>query len=208
MRDDTLLQPGLNDPVLDSLRVFRAALKAMSEPGIETPLVEETSIASLMPSTWALLLSLLDANTSVWISHRLDHNALRANLVFHCNCPIVAERGKADFAVLHHEDAFDLREFNAGDPRRPDESCTLVIQLPSLRGGVPMRWSGAGIPGERRVALPLDEAFWILRARRNAFPLGLDIFFTSGRHLLGLPRTTRIINARIETSPIAVLEVA
>ena len=49
MRDDTLLQPGLNDPVMDSLRVFRAALKAMSEPGIETLLAEENPIASLAP---------------------------------------------------------------------------------------------------------------------------------------------------------------
>ena len=149
---------------------------------------------------------MLDANTPVWISPRLDHPALRANLLFHCNCPIVAERAKADFAVLHHEDAFDLRGFNAGDPRRPDESCTLVIQLPALQGGAPMNWIGAGIPGERRVALPFGEEFWIERASRNAFPLGLDIFFTSGRHLLGLPRTTRIINASIETSPAAVLE--
>ncbi|GHU12605.1 carbon-phosphorus lyase complex subunit [Betaproteobacteria bacterium] len=206
MHDDSLLQPGLGNPVLDALHVFRAALTAMSEPGIETRLPEATPMASLAPATWALLLSTLDANTPVWISPHLDSPALRANLVFHCGCPIVAERGKADFAVLSFADAFDLREFNAGDPRRPDLSCTLIIQLPTLQGGVPMHWMGAGILGERRVTLPLDETFWIERARRSAFPLGLDIFFTSGSCLLGLPRTTRVINARIETASAYALE--
>jgi alpha-D-ribose 1-methylphosphonate 5-triphosphate synthase subunit PhnH len=197
----TFLEAGLDDPVMDSLRVFRAALKAMSEPGLENTLAAGRGIAALAPATYALLLSLLDADTPLWISPRLNHPALRANLVFHCNCPIVAHRRAAAFAVLDSTEAGTLREFAVGEARRPDSSCTLVIQLPGFHGGVPTRWSGAGILRERHVFLPLAETFWTTRAERNAFPLGLDIFFTAGRSLMGCPRTTRTMNAGIQGCP-------
>lgn len=201
MRNDALLQAGLTDPVLDSLRVFRRALAAMSEPGTVSTLLEDCAIPSLTPSTSLLLLSLLDANTPLWLSPTLDHPAVRANLLFHCNCPIVARRQDAAFAVLAPEDAADLQEFNVGEARRPDLSCTLIIQLPDFHQGSAMRWSGAGILDERQVALPLPEEFWAARAQRNAFPLGLDIFFTAPQRLMGLPRTTRVIPASIHAAP-------
>ncbi|MDR1890249.1 MAG: phosphonate C-P lyase system protein PhnH [Zoogloeaceae bacterium] len=199
---EPLLEAGLDNPVMNSLRVFRVALKAMSEPGLANPLTTERAIASLAPATYMLLLSLLDANTPLWISPRLDHPALRANLVFHCNCPIVARRHAAAFAVLDPAEACDLQEFTVGEARRPDLSCTLIIQLPDLGSGTPMRWSGAGILRERQVSLPLAESFWAARAARNAFPLGLDIFFTAGQNLMGCPRTTRTTNAGIHASPL------
>ncbi|MDR2032715.1 MAG: phosphonate C-P lyase system protein PhnH [Azoarcus sp.] len=190
-QSDALLEAGFDDPVMEALQVFRVALKAMSEPGLAGELAARRGIAALAPATCALLLSLLDGNTPLWISPRLDSPALRANLTFHCNCPIVAHRREAAFAVLDGEECLDLREFNTGEARRPDMSCTLIIQLPDLQGGAPARWRGAGILRERLVFLPLAGRFWLARADRNAFPLGLDIFFTAGRRLMGLPRTTQ-----------------
>jgi alpha-D-ribose 1-methylphosphonate 5-triphosphate synthase subunit PhnH len=191
---DALLEAGFSDPVMDAARVFRAALRAMGEPGLAHELAAGSTLprfAALSGAASALLLCLADANTPVWISPRLDHPALRANLAFHCNCPMTARRHEAALAVLDGEDARDLREFNAGEARRPDISCTLIIELPDLEGGMPTHWRGAGILRERQVFLPLAAAFWEARARRNAFPLGLDMFFTAQSRLMGLPRTTR-----------------
>ncbi|MDR0716942.1 MAG: phosphonate C-P lyase system protein PhnH [Azoarcus sp.] len=188
---DAMLEAGFGDPVTDAAHVFRAALKAMSEPGQSHELASTPEFATLPGAACALLLGLADANTPVWISPRLDHPALRANLAFHCNCPMTAHRREAALAVLDGEEARDLREFNAGEARRPDLSTTLIISLPALESGAPMSWRGPGISRERRVSLPLAAEFWEERARRNAFPLGLDIFFTANRHLMGLPRTTR-----------------
>ncbi|MDR2092983.1 MAG: phosphonate C-P lyase system protein PhnH [Azoarcus sp.] len=187
------LEPGFSDPVRDAQQVFRAALTVMSEPGKTQLLAAGRQVAGLHGASYALLLALADADTPVWISPRLDHPALRANLVFHCNCPITVHRPEAALAVLDDEAAHDtdlLREFSVGDIRRPDRSCTLIVQLSGFTGGAPMLWRGPGIPLEHRLFLPLAETFWLAREERNAFPLGLDIFFTAGEHLMGLPRTT------------------
>ncbi|MDR0672819.1 MAG: phosphonate C-P lyase system protein PhnH [Zoogloeaceae bacterium] len=201
---DALLEAGFGDPVMDAARVFRAALRAMSEPGRPQELAAATPrFAALPGAASALLLCLADANTPVWISPRLDHPALRANLAFHCNCPMTAHRHEAAFAVLDGEDALELREFNAGEARRPDLSSTLIVSLPDLAGGAPTRWRGPGILRERQVFLPLAAAFWEERARRNAFPLGLDMFFTAQSRLMGLPRTTRAEYLGLARSPLA-----
>jgi alpha-D-ribose 1-methylphosphonate 5-triphosphate synthase subunit PhnH len=142
MLPDTLLEAGFGAPVMDAARVFRTALKAMSEPGLPHELAATPSFAALPGATSALLLCLADASTPVWVSPRLDRPALRANLAFHCNCPMTAHRREAVFAVLDGEEAGDLREFDAGEARRPDWSCTLIVQLPTLEGGAATRWRG------------------------------------------------------------------
>jgi alpha-D-ribose 1-methylphosphonate 5-triphosphate synthase subunit PhnH len=185
------LQPGFADPVFDAQKVFRAALAAMSEPGAARRLAVGRSIAGAQSATYALLLTLADTQTPVWLSPRLDHPVLRANLAFHCHCPITPSRAEAHLAVLEGAEAGDLREFCRGDPQRPDRSCTLILQLSDFAGGAPRHWRGPGILHERRVCLPIDDAFWAARAQRNAFPLGLDFFFTADDQLMGLPRTTQ-----------------
>ena len=188
---EALLEKWFDDPVMDAAHVFRTALKAMGEPGLAHELATIPGFTVLPGATSALLLCLADANTPVWISPRLDHPALRANLAFHCNCPTAAHRYAAALALLDGEEACDLRKFNVGEARRPDISCTLIVTLPDLAGGAPTRWRGQGILWERQVFLPLAAEFWEERARRNAFPLGLDMFFTAKSRLMGLPRTTR-----------------
>src|SRR3546814_3868095 len=60
---------------------------------------------------------------------------LRANLAFHCACPIAQAREDAEFAVLTAAELADLAGFNAGSDRDPDISCTLLVQLGSLEDG-------------------------------------------------------------------------
>lgn len=187
-----LLHAAFHDQVLDSQRVFRAALKALAEPGLTQPLIPMHALDPLTPASYALCLSLLDGDTRLWLAPAFDTPKVRANLAFHCGCPIVAERESADFALLGLPELVDLSGFCTGSERFPDQSCTLLVQLDALEGGTALSWSGPGILGQREVSLPVPAALWQQRAARNDFPRGLDLFFAAGQALIGLPRSTRI----------------
>lgn len=187
-----LLQPAFADPVLDAQKCFRAALKALSEPGTRQPLVSVAAIEPLQAAGYALCLSLLDNDTPLWLAPAFDTPAIRANLAFHCGCPIVETREDAMFALLDAAALDDLSSFYAGSERYPDQSCTLLIQLDRLDRGPALSWQGPGIDGSRLVGLPLKPVFWQQRAARNDFPRGLDALFCAEGEVLGLPRSTRI----------------
>jgi len=191
----TLLQPAFADPVLDAQRSFRAALKALAGPGVIHPLQaaqQPPALQGLAAASHALCLALLDIDTPLWLAPAFDTPVIRANLTFHCGCPIVSERQHARFALLDHSQLHDLQGFDLGNDRYPDQSCTLLIQLPSLSGGPLLSWRGPGIQTENRVALPVSDSFWRERETHNDFPRGLDVFFLAGSDLLGLPRSTRV----------------
>lgn len=187
-----LLHPAFDDQVLDSQRVFRAALKALAEPGLTQQLIPIQALEPLAPASYALCLSLLDGDTRLWLAPAFDTPTVRANLAFHCGCPIVSERESADFALLGVQELVDLSGFFTGSERFPDQSCTLLVQLDALGDGAALSWSGPGILGQREVSLPVPAAFWQQRAARNDFPRGLDLFFAADQSLIGLPRSTRI----------------
>ncbi|MDZ5432108.1 phosphonate C-P lyase system protein PhnH [Pseudomonas fluorescens] len=187
-----LLQPAFADPVLDAQRGFRAALKALAGPGLIQTLHATPNLEGLAPATYALCLALLDVDTPLWLAPSFDTPLIRANLAFHCGCPLTANREDARFALLDADDLLDLSGFDHGNDRYPDQSCTLLVQLPNLDGGARLAWRGPGIESAHGVALPVADGFWRERERRNEFPRGLDVFFTAGQELIGLPRSTRI----------------
>lgn len=191
----TLLQPAFADPVLDAQRSFRAALSALSGPGVIQRLLPAQTpppLEGLASSSHALCLALLDIDTPLWLAPRFDTPAIRANLAFHCGCPIVSERQSARFALLDESLLQDLSEFDTGNDRYPDQSCTLLVQLESLHNGQPLDWRGPGIETVNTVSLPLQPSFWQARESCNDFPRGLDVFFVATHELIGLPRSTRV----------------
>lgn len=188
---DSMLQPAMPDPVTAMQRVFRLALNAMSEPGALQSVDQVPRLDRLAPATYALCLTLLDADTPVWLAPSLDTPVLRANLAFHCACPIAQAREDAAFAVLTVDELDDLSGFNIGTDRDPDISCTLLVQLDSLEEGAATSWRGPGILNKRVMRLPVAADFWTRRSR-HGFPKGLDMFFTAGGELTGLPRSTRV----------------
>lgn len=187
------LQPAFNDPVLDAQASFRATLKALAEPGLVQGMDRALALEGLQPATYALCLAFLDGDTPLWLAPCFDTPGIRANLSFHCGCPIVAERELALFALLDERELGDLSAFDNGSERYPDQSCTLLIQLDALSGGPALRWRGPGIKGVRCVDLPLTPAFWRERSARSAFPRGLDAFFAAKRQIIGLPRSTHML---------------
>lgn len=194
------LQPAFDDPVLDAQLSFRAALGALAEPGLPRAMDRAHALGDLAPATYGLCLAFLDSDTPLWLAPRFDTPLIRANLAFHCGCPIVAEREVALFALLDERELGDLADFDNGSERYPDQSCTLLIQLGELHAGPALRWRGPGIKDVRSVNLPLPASFWQQRQARSAFPRGLDCFFAAGGEVIGLPRSTRVL---IETEEAA-----
>lgn len=189
---NAMLSPGFAQPVEDANRTFRQAMAALSEPGTLHEMADTPTVQGLCTAAYALCLGLLDADTPLWISPALDGRAVRANLAFHCGCPIVQTPAQAQFALVTSNDLDVLRSLDTGTDRDPHLSCTVFMQLNSLDGGVETTWQGPGIQGTRTVALPLPQTFWRVRSLA-AFPRGLDFFFMAGRQLSALPRSTRVL---------------
>src|SRR3546814_11267021 len=130
---ESILLAAMPYPGMATQGVFRLALSAMSEPGTLQQVDHAVVLDRLAPATYALCLTLFDADTPVWLAPSLDTPVLRANLAFHCACPIVQAREDAEFAVLTAAELADLAGFNAGSDRDPDISCTLQIGRASGR---------------------------------------------------------------------------
>lgn len=194
------LQPAFDDPVLDAQVSFRAALNALAEPGQPRTMDRAHPLGDLAPATYGLCLAFLDSDTPLWLAPRFDTPLIRANLAFHCGCPIVDDREIALFALLDESELVDLSDFDNGSERYPDQSCTLLIQLDDLHTGAALRWRGPGIKDVRSVSLQLPAGFWPQRQARSAFPRGLDCFFAAGAEVIGLPRSTHVL---IETEEAA-----
>lgn len=195
MPAEARMSPGFADPVHDAQGVFRTLLECMSRPGsllpCPTPL---DSPPRLLRTTAALVLSLLDSDTPTWLDDSLDTAEIRAYLRFHCAVPLVTDPARARFALIGAPDFMpDLVTFAQGSEHRPDESVTLVLQLPSLTGGAPYQLVGPGIETRATVRFNgLPQRFWAQwRANHSRFPLGVDLILVDAQHLAGLPRTAR-----------------
>jgi alpha-D-ribose 1-methylphosphonate 5-triphosphate synthase subunit PhnH len=196
---DQPLAAGFADAVRDSQGAFRAILDALSQPGRMARLGTELAPPpELAPAAAALLLTLADYETPLWLSPRLGAPAA-AWLRFHTGAPVTEDPAEARFAVLDGaagEPA--LAAFPAGDDLYPDRSATVILQCASLAGGAAVTLAGPGIAGTRIVApAGLPHGFWAQLARNNRlYPRGVDVVLAAGDRLLGLPRSLRL-----ETAP-------
>jgi alpha-D-ribose 1-methylphosphonate 5-triphosphate synthase subunit PhnH len=187
------LQPGLADPVHDSQRIFRGLMSALAQPGRRVSLAAPLKGPEpLDRATLAAALTLIDYDTPLWIDWIADTPQLRAYLRFHCGCPFVERSAAAAFALITDpENMPRLALFAQGVDLYPNRSATLLLQVPSLDGGPLVTLRGPGIRGTAAIApAGLPDWFWndwCLNAAQ--FPLGVDILFTCGSEVLGLPRS-------------------
>jgi alpha-D-ribose 1-methylphosphonate 5-triphosphate synthase subunit PhnH len=197
MNTAATLAPGFADPPLQAQSVFRLVLDAMARPGRIKTLGEEAPMAPapLDDATFALALTLLDFETSVWLDPRLGTPDVVASLRFHCGSPIVEQPRRAAFALIGEASAMPpLASFDHGTPEYPDRAATLIVQVDGLAEGEGWKLTGPGIDGQARLrilGLP-DDFAKIWSANREAFPNGVDLIVTFGRQLACLSRTTQL----------------
>ncbi|WP_409075778.1 phosphonate C-P lyase system protein PhnH [Pantoea sp. C3] len=186
------LLASFNHPVADAQCAFRRILKAMSEPGVMVSLPLQQGWGALSPAATAVLLTLVDQESPLWIDAKIDNEQLRSNLRFHTGVPISDSCG-ASFALSHATSQPNPADFAAGDNLSPEKSTTLIIEVPSLNGGLTLRLSGPGLRETRAIAPQLPESVLeYLRTRPHPFPQGVDLIFTCGEAMMALPRSTDV----------------
>lgn len=187
---------GFADPVFDAQTVFRAVMDAMARPGtIGSVLPRVTPPSPLGAAAAALLLSLCDHDTSVWLTAALAKSAVPSWIGFHTGAPLTPEKTEAKFAFVEAGALVpSLAHFALGSQDYPDRSTTLIVEVQNLEGGPALQLAGPGIRETVTIA-PKGLADTFLRQwadNRAQFPRGVDLILTCGRQFIALPRTTKI----------------
>ncbi|WID94193.1 phosphonate C-P lyase system protein PhnH [Bosea vestrisii] len=200
MQDGNQIHAGFSDPIFQSQGAFRALLAALSEPGLARDLGEAIEAPTgLEPATAVALLTLADYETPIWLPAALRDGPAGAWLRFHCGAALVEDPARAAFAVIDGAAPEPkLAAFSAGDDQFPDRSTTVLVQCSGFEGGETVTLEGPGIAGHRTIApAGLRHGFWAEVADNAAlYPLGVDLLLVRGNQLLGLPRSTQIVEAR------------
>ncbi|MGY8685102.1 phosphonate C-P lyase system protein PhnH [Bradyrhizobium sp. UFLA05-153] len=190
-----LIAPNFRDPVHESQSAFRRVLKALSRPGtpVSLPGPAQPPVPMGGPLA-AIALTLADADCPIWLDPALSTEPVRRYLHFHTNAPQVADPKAAAIALIGDAGRLPpISGFHPGEAAYPDRSTTLVLQVPALTGGAPVRLSGPGIETTATLAPQgLPDWFWqVWRENAARYPLGVDIFLTDDSTVVGLPRSTK-----------------
>ena len=190
------LMPGFSDPVLDSQRSFRDILQAMAHPGMAVTLGADLRVPTpLHQAAGAVCLTVLDMETPLWTDLPESSDAVDW-LRFHCGCPVVRDPSNAAFALITRgEFLTSLDPFNHGEDAFPEKSATLIVQVSALLSGTgTCSIRGPVIAACERLNIHgLKKEFWkAWRVNHGLYPLGVDLFFSSGTTLVALPRTSEV----------------
>lgn len=184
---------GFADPVLDSQAAFRIILDTMAHPGRIHALPTDLSPpAPLLPTAAAILLTLADFETPVWLDPRLA--AAEAYVRFHTGARICADMREAAFAVVAGPVGMPpLAAFAQGTAEYPDRSATIVVQVGRIvPAGLSLR--GPGIEHEIEIGFEpaCDDLALRLEENRASFPLGVDLLLVDGAQVAALPRSVHV----------------
>jgi alpha-D-ribose 1-methylphosphonate 5-triphosphate synthase subunit PhnH len=136
------------------------------------------------------------------MSESLAQSDAAAWLRFHTGCLCVSDPHEAQFLWLAQgQDSVwpALAQMRQGSDAYPDQSATCVIEVQSLQASA-CGWvlQGPGIATQQALqvqGLAADfQAQWA--DNHGRFPQGVDVFLTTPTQVVGLPRTTRILNSQ------------
>ena len=192
---------GFSHEAFGSQAVFRASLNALSHPGRPFHVPTDCALPEHgQPAAAALLLGLLDADTRLWLSPALAQSDAAPWLRFHTGCQIVTDTNDAHFVWLALGDEMPaLNSLRLGSEAYPDQSATCVIETLALQADL-AGWTlqGPGIQDQRQLQVtglaPDFTDQW--QHNHTSFPCGVDVFLTTPTQVVGLPRTTRILNTQ------------
>lgn len=183
----TALTGGFAAPPLDAARAFRAALNAMARPGTIEMVDGAAPPAPLSVAAGVLILTLTDGTTPLHLAGAHDCAAVRDWITFQTGAPF-AGATDAVFAIGTWAALQPINRFAIGAPDYPDRSATLIVEMSDL-ATTGAHLTGPGIKDTAQLSLPEVAAF---AANRAHYPLGFDCYFTAGRALAALPRSTRV----------------
>lgn len=215
------LGPAMADPVAGMQACFRATLQALARPGrvFELPDVALRGLQvptaldgtpPMAPATAALLLTLLDADTTVTLHGSLGSTPTSEWLRFHTGVR-EALPGEPSAFVVARASEWSLARWQTvelGSDEAPQRGATVVLDVAGLAGAEEawedgdltpgphnrLELRGPGIEsvhGARTAGVPWG--FWQQRVvLEGAYPRGVDILLTCGRRVMGLPRSTRL----------------
>lgn len=195
------LPPGFAAPGPDTQAVFRCALQALSRPGRCFTLPAQ-SCRSLAPparisvALAALMLTLLDSETRVWLAPSLEQPLLRSWLGFHTGAEMARSPAAARFVVAHASDLTPelWAGLERGSDESPQDSTTVLLDVPLLAEGSGLVLQGPGVADTQRLQVRGVHAdIWRERqADQRLYPLGVDLLLCCGPQVAGLPRSTRL----------------
>lgn len=179
-----------------SQAAFRALMDCMARPGETRTLTGIDAPAPLAPATAALVRSLADYESPVWLDTAFAAVPAIADWIrFHTGAPIVSGPGDAAFALVAEPLALpDFMQFAQGSEEYPDRSTTVIVQIERFIGPE-LALRGPGIETTRNFAAdPLpDDMAQRLRDNRELFPRGIDLVFVAGEQIAALPRSVRVV---------------
>ncbi len=185
--ETTTLTGGFASPPIDAACAFRAIMEAMARPGTLHDLDGCTPPAPLAPATGAVILTLCDADTPIYLAGNADCPDVRDWIAFHTGAPLTGPE-HCMFAFGTWGDLMPLNRFPAGCAEYPDRSSTLVAQSEKLcPEGATL--TGPGIQTQAQLSVPDPH---LLQANHAQYPLGVDFIFTCGTQIAALPRSTEV----------------
>lgn len=195
LREASQIAPGFAEPVLDSQACFRALLDAMAHPGRVVSLpVKLEAPQPLNPASLAVVLSLCDHETPLWLDEEATVAGLEKTIRFHCGAPMTEEPNQAAFALCCGPLA-RLDGFAKGTASFPERSTTIICQVAALDRGARFALQGPGIEEADILTvdgLPQDfTAQW--RGNQTLFPQGVDLILTEGNRICALPRSLAVV---------------
>lgn len=187
---------GFADPVFASQNIFHAVMHGFSTPGSIANLGDRASgPAPLCAAACAILLTLADYDTPVWIEDTDAKKDVASWLTFHSGAPLAQDAAQASFVLLSvATDVSRWQTYAHGTMEYPDRSATIILPVRSMHGGQALELTGPGIETTRLIAPSGLPAGFVDAMSMNAasYPLGFDILVVCGAEALALPRTTRI----------------
>ncbi len=181
------LSGGFTNPAVQSAAAFRSVMEATARPGNIETITGATPPAPLSPAAGAVILTLCDTDTPLYLAGELDCDAVRKWVAFHTGAPLTGP-SHCMFAVGDWGALGPLSQYPIGTSEYPDRSATLIVETDELTAdGATL--SGPGIKTTATLSLPETTAFQHNHAH---FPLGLDFMFTCGHRIAGLPRSTEV----------------
>jgi len=184
-------QPASANPAAESQAWFRALTDAMAWPGrLHAVGAGLTPPAPLHPATAAVLLTLVDGETPLWIDP--SASAARDWLAARCGAAFAASPAGCSFALALSLP--DLATLPAGGDETPEASATLILQVVALGSGARLRLMGPRLQEPAVLAVDGLTGDFVARwsSNRALYPRGVDLVLCAGTMLAALPRSVTI----------------